>query len=222
MVFLGKRCKANCTFSAEKYTWFTVWKLPPQPFHVFTHNKQKHNKNIKDQSSSPPPTSGSFKTPLHSLSVHYQSIFIVIGMSFTLSIIIVPTHTVRITCDKKATVPTRVLSLWLRYHAGDAKFPGNDICNDETFPICSVCSVHSGKSKLWPTGQRLYSVSEGPSRLHKLHVPLMRSRQNSLLRKFTSSEYLSFFLFFLFFCCFFAVTFQMLLSSKQVLLKDSH
>lgn len=43
MIFLGKRCKANCTFSVEKYTWFTVWKPPPlpQPFHVFTYNKQK-------------------------------------------------------------------------------------------------------------------------------------------------------------------------------------
>lgn len=29
LIYLGKRCKANCTFSAEKYTWFTVWKLLP-------------------------------------------------------------------------------------------------------------------------------------------------------------------------------------------------
>lgn len=65
-----KRCKANCTFSAEKYTWFTVWKLPPLPpqqFHVFTTIKTK--RNIKDQSSSPPPTHGSFKTPLRSVSI---------------------------------------------------------------------------------------------------------------------------------------------------------
>lgn len=47
MVCSGKRCKANYTFSAEKYTWFTVWKLtpPPQPFHVsLTTIKTKQNK----------------------------------------------------------------------------------------------------------------------------------------------------------------------------------
>lgn len=45
IVCLGKRCKANCTFSAEKYTWFTVWKLPPQPSHVFTYNNQNETKH---------------------------------------------------------------------------------------------------------------------------------------------------------------------------------
>lgn len=42
MFCLGKRCKANCTFSAEKYTRFTVWKLPPNHFMCsLTTNKTK-------------------------------------------------------------------------------------------------------------------------------------------------------------------------------------
>lgn len=76
MVCLGKKCKANC--SLFLLCWDTIHHLqygtsPPNPkIHVFTDDNQI--KNIKDLSSSPPRSSGSFKTPLRSESVQYQSI----------------------------------------------------------------------------------------------------------------------------------------------------
>lgn len=207
MVCLGKRCKANCTFSAEKYTWFTVWKLPPSTISCV--HLQQSKQNIKDQSSSPPQTSGSFKTHLRSLSVHYQSIFIDIGMSVLSQYIVAPTHTVRHKCDKGNRGP---LSPVMRHQAGKAKFPE---MTSKTIRLSHVLHVFCSqeKSKLWLPIQRLYSVSKGPSHLDTVCFPLWLP---NLLRGSLYHPSIFFFSFF------FAVTFQLLLFSKQVLLKDSH
>lgn len=215
MFCLGKRCKANCTFSAEKYTWFTVWKLPPNHFMCsLTTNKTKQN--IKDQSSSPPQTSGSFKTPLRSLSVHYQSIFIDIGMSLHLQFIVVPSHTVRSKCDKGNCANRGPLSPVMRFQAGKAKFPGNDIQNNETIPMCCVCSVHRSNTRCdCPSSVCIQSLRA--RHIYIQSVFLCGARSPNLFR--WRLHHPSLFFLFLFF---FAVTFQLLPSSKQVLLKDSH
>lgn len=114
---------------------------PPRTMSFDQLQQSKHN--IKEQSSSPPQTSGSFKTPLHSLSVHYQSIFIVIGMSLLLQSIVAPTYTVS---DKGNCANRGPLSPVMRYPAGNATFPGNDIQNNETILMCNVSLVHRGKA----------------------------------------------------------------------------
>lgn len=120
---------------------------PPPPNHFMFHLQQsKQNRTKKDQSSSPPQTSGSFKTTLRCLSVHYQSIFIHTGMSLLSQFVVAPTHTVRSKRDKGNCANRGPLSPVTRYQAGNAKFPGNDIQNNETIPMCCVCSVHRGKS----------------------------------------------------------------------------
>lgn len=193
MVCLGKRCKANCTFSAEKYTWFTVWKLPPpQPFHVITYNNQ-NKEIIKDQSSSPPQTSGSFKSPLHSLSVHYQSIFIDTGMSLFLQFIVALMHTVRSKCDKGNGANRGPLSPVMRYQAGKARIPEMTSTTRRLTPICCVCSVHRGKVSCDCLSSVCTPVSEGSSHLHTVRVPLLCAIAKSLFRG--SLRQPSFFLF---------------------------
>lgn len=103
MVCLGKRCKANCTFSAEKYTWFTVWN-PPLPTITWscslTTNKTEHKRpvffTILDMWQFQNASAQSVST----LSEHFQSHW----DAFTYSNTTVPTHTLRIKCGKKATV----------------------------------------------------------------------------------------------------------------------
>lgn len=177
--------------------------------------QSKQNKNIKDQSSSPPQTSGSFKTPLRSLSVHYQSIFIDIGMSLLLQFIVAPTHAVRSKCDKGNCANRGPLSPVMRYQAGDAKFPGNDIQNNETIPMCCVC-VQSTGAKQAVTAHPEFVLKSQRAR----HIYLQSASLCGAWSPIRGGlHHPSFFLFFFFL---FAVTFQFFLSSKQVLLKDSH
>ena len=141
MVCLGKRCKAKCTFSAEKYTGFTVWKLPPPPPPPLQPFMCSLTTNETDQSSSSPQTSGSFKTPLRSLSVHYQSMFIVTVL-YSCDYCLRP-RTLLEASVTKATVPTGggggggsfPLSLWDAAQTMPEIPPhGNYIQNVETIP----------------------------------------------------------------------------------------
>ncbi len=158
--------------------------------------QSKQNKNIKDQSSSPPQTSGSFKTPLRSLSVHYQSIFIDIGMSLLSQFIVASTHAVRSECDKGNCANRGPLSPVIRYQAGNAKFPGNDIQNNETIPMCCLCSVHRGKASCDRPSRVCIQSPTTPSHLHTVRVPLRCVVAKSLFRG--SLHHPSFFLFLFF------------------------
>lgn len=91
-LFRKKRCKANCTFSAEKYTWFTVWKLPPDPpTPTFVHlqqSKQKHKRPVFFTTSDIWQFQNTSAQSVSTLSEHFHSYWDV----FTL---VAPTHAVR-------------------------------------------------------------------------------------------------------------------------------
>lgn len=102
---------------------------------MFTYNNQNKNKNIKDQSSSPPRTSGSFETPLRSLSVHYQSISYHRYRSLLSPSIVAPSHAVRSRCDdSKCANRGSSFSCLQNIRRTFATFAGNDVRIDETIP----------------------------------------------------------------------------------------
>lgn len=206
IVCLGKRCKANCTFSAEKYTWFTIWKLlpphPPSPPHLFTYNSQNKTEHKRPVFFTTSDIWQFQNTPLHSLSVHYQSIFIVIGMSLLLQFIVVSTHT-HTHCKKqvtKATVPTGVLLLLLGISSRQC------FSSDTT---SETVRLSPRVERVRPQGQRdLRAPSsacpppEGPSHRHTVCVAPWCVVGKSLFRgrvRFFLFSFLSFFLSFR--CC---------------------
>lgn len=133
-----------------------------------------------------------------------------------MSLLSAPVHTTRRKCDK-GNCADRVLFLLLQ-DTRQATLNCQEMTSKTTI-LPQRAAAPQGRSELRPPIQRFQSISEGSSHLRAVRVPsVVHNGQISLYRKFTSSSTSSFFLFFVFF----AVTFQLLLSSKQVLLKDSH
>lgn len=174
----------------------------------------KTKQNIKDQSSSPPQTSGSFETPLRSLSVHYQSIsYHRYQDVFTLAVYCCAhEHCKKQVCQQQLCQQGSSFSCY------EISGGQGHICrkwHPKQWDHPHVLLVFSAV-------QRLYSISEGPvTSTHSPCASVARGRQISLKRKFTSKFFL-FVCLFLNFFLFFAEMFQLLFSSKQVLLKDSH
>lgn len=191
--------------------------IPPPPttqqqIHVFTTIKTKRNR--KDQSSSPPPTPGSFKTPLRSVSLlseHFHRYW----MSLVSSLLHPRTH--REGSVTKATVPTGSSSSCYKIPDRQRWIAGKWHPKQRYSP--SVLSFHRGKASC-DRPPSVFSPSPRAGRIYVQSVsPLWCIMAKSL---FTGSVHHHPHQVFSFFFVFFAVTFQLLLSSKQVLLKDSH
>lgn len=103
-----------------------------------------------------------------------------------------PTHTVRSKCDKGNCANGGPLSPVMSYQAGKAKFPGNNIQDNETIP---VCSVHGGQTS--PLSVRAQSQRGRP--FHKPSVSLCGARSPNLsLEEVYIVRVFSFFLFLFF------------------------
>lgn len=138
MVSLGKRGVRQTVPSLLRNIHDLQYGRPPptpQKVHIFTYKKQ--NRTLKS-SLLHQLRHLAVSQCLCSLSEHYQRDV------FTLAVTVVPTdtraHTVRTECDKGNTANRGPLSLVMRYQPGNAKYPGNDIQNNETHPrVICVC-----------------------------------------------------------------------------------
>lgn len=118
-------------------------------------------------------------------------------MSLHLQFIVAPSHTVRSKCDKGNCANRGPLSPVRRFQTGKAKFLGNDIQNNETIPMCCVCSVHRSNARCdCPS-----SVCIQSPRAHHIYIQSVflcgaRSPNLSLDEVCIIQVFFSFFLFF--------------------------
>lgn len=178
---------------------------PPPPTPPPTTISCVHNNQNKTEHKRPifftTPTSGSFETPLRSVSVHYQSIFIDTGMSL-LSLSLHP-RTQQEASVTKATVPTGSSSSCYKISGRQRWIPSKWHPKQWYCPHVLCVFSPQGQSELWLPIQRLLSVSEGSLHLHTVRVPLRCIMAKSL---FTGSlHHPSFFLFFVVFCSYVSV-----------------
>lgn len=152
MVCLGKRCKANCTFSAEKYTWFTVWKLPPHT-HTHTHkqttiscvnnnqNKTEHKRPVFFTTSDRWQFWNSSAQCVSTLSEHFHRYWDVFTQST-----VAPVHTTRSMCDK-GNCANRVLFFLLE----DIRqaTPNSQEMTSKTMILSLCAACPRGQNELW-------------------------------------------------------------------------
>lgn len=140
---------------------------PPPTFScVHLQQNRKTEQKVKEQSSSTPQTSGSFKTPLHSLSAHYQSIFVVFGMYLILPLTSAATP---LCCELLHTMPTGLLSL-LETSGSQCQTPRNYIQNDRFVPVWAEWDQSTVTTRT-VTLQYLYSLRASVKSTY-IHVPL--------------------------------------------------
>lgn len=137
-------------------------------------------------------------------------------MSLHLQFIVAPSHTVRSKCDKGNCANRGPLSPVRRFQTGKAKFLGNDIQNNETIPMCCVCSVHRSNARCdCPSSVCIQSLRAHHIYIQSVFLCGARSPNLSLDEVCIIQVFFSFFCFFLCFCSYVSVASILKTSSPQ-------
>lgn len=197
MVCVGKRCKANCTFSAEKYTWFTVWKsTPPPPTISCVHlqqSKTKHKIAVFFTTSHIWQFKNTSAQCVSTISEHFRRHWDVFTCCCS------PAHHEKQVWRRQLRWQGPFSSV-IRCETGNTEFPGNDIQSDAV-PTCH----QSTGAKRAATARPAFIVHiRGLGAFTQCLCPSGVWPNLSLYRKFTSSQRFPFPVsFFLCFCGFF-------------------